>query len=135
MYFTVRSKLEDIFGEVNPQLPNMKEFRDIACVPKKKLKVTTINYFFSYMVIHPKTFNNNRIYFFKMRQENMGEKLEPINVLRQLLNIAELRLKEDVTWGDHFIIDGRYVPISYVFKITPTLVYKSVEIIYEVKFN
>ncbi|XP_044261211.1 uncharacterized protein LOC123009151 [Tribolium madens] len=114
MYFTVRSKLEDVFGESNPKLPHLKELREIM-----------------YFVIYPKTFKNNRLFIFKMRQEHLGEKLEPMNVLRHLLSIHEIRMKEDVTFGEYFIVDCSHVPVSYVLKLTPTFVFKALAIIYE----
>nr|XP_970057.2 PREDICTED: uncharacterized protein LOC658588 [Tribolium castaneum] len=114
MYFTLRSKLEDVFGESNPKLPHLKEIREV------------MNF-----VVYPKTFKNNRLFIFKMRQENLGEKLEPMNVLRHLLSIHEIRMKEDVTFGEYFIVDCSHVPVSYILKLTPTFVFKAVAIIYE----
>ncbi|XP_068900958.1 alpha-tocopherol transfer protein-like [Tenebrio molitor] len=119
MYYTIRSKLHDVYGQINPKLAHMKELMDLV-----------------YLVPYPKKLDNiYEIAFFKVRSTTFLDKLEPYNILRHVINIQEVRLRENVLSGDVFVIDCEGLPLSFAVKITPTLVFKSLIMIYEKVFS
>ena len=89
---------------------------------------------FSYLVPLPKlTKELYRVFFYKVRAPHLTENFEPVHVIRLLLNIQEIRMTEDVTYGDVFILDGINTPFRCIRKVTPMLVYKTLIAIYKVK--
>ena len=46
-----------------------------------------------------------------MRDVHSAENVEPVDGIRLLVNIQEIRMFQDVTYGDVFIFDGKIVPL------------------------
>ncbi|CAH1382792.1 alpha-tocopherol transfer protein-like [Tenebrio molitor] len=119
MYYTVRSTLEDIYGSINPHLPHMQESMEIFSI-----------------VPHPKlTKEMNRVFFSKVRKENLMDKLQPENCLRFVINLQEIRIREDVAFGDILVGDWNGVCASFITKISPTMLYKTLVVVYEKVFS
>jgi hypothetical protein len=115
MYYTIRTLIPDTFENIHPNLPQMQELMDIA-----------------YCTILPRLTNDMyRVLAFKIRNEHLIDKMEPHNVMGLLLNIQELRLKEDVMFGDIVIFDMKGINMGYLSKLTPSILSKFVAI-YEV---
>jgi hypothetical protein len=118
MYYTIRTLIPDMFENIHPNLPQMQELMDIA-----------------YCTILPRLTNDMyRVLAFKIRNEHLIDKMEPHNVMGLLLNIQELRLKEDVMFGDIVILDLKGINMGYVAKLTPSIVSKFLTI-YEKVFS
>jgi hypothetical protein len=118
MYYTIRTLIPDMFENIHPNLPQMQELMDIA-----------------YCTILPRLTNDiYRVFAFKMRNEHLIDKMEPHNVMGLLHNIQELRLKEDVMFGDILILDMKGINMGYLAKLTPSIVSKFLTI-YEVSLK
>jgi hypothetical protein len=118
MYYTIRTLIPDMFENIHPNLPQMQELLDIA-----------------YCTILPRlTDDMYRVLAFKMRNEHLIDKMEPHNVMGLLLNIQELRLKEDVMFGDIVIFDMKGINMGYLAKLTPSILSKFLAI-YEKVFS
>jgi hypothetical protein len=88
---------------------------------------------FSSIVPHPKlTKEMNRVFFSKVRKENLMDKLQPENCLRFVINLQEIRIREDVAFGDILVGDWNGVCASFITKISPTMLYKTLVVVYEV---
>ncbi|XP_063924362.1 retinol-binding protein pinta-like [Zophobas morio] len=114
-YYTVRTKLDDVYQHINPKLPHMTEFRNII-----------------YFVPHPQLLDFRRVFFCKIRNADLAEKLDPCNMLRCMVNVHEMRMREDVMYGEIFVVDCYNVPLSYYLKLNPTIIFKCMAVIYGV---
>ncbi|KAJ3646769.1 hypothetical protein Zmor_024342 [Zophobas morio] len=118
-YYTIRSQLPEIFDNIHPKLSYMETLKaSIYLVPLPKL-----------------TKELYRVFFYKVRAPHLTENFEPVHVIRLLLNIQEIRMTEDVTYGDVFILDGINTPFRCIRKVTPMLVYKTLIAIYKQVFS
>lgn len=118
MYYTVRSLIPDFYNRVNPKDPEMIEMRKIAywvCLPQM-------------------TDDMYRVMIFKLRNKDMIEVMDPKPATKLVINLEELRLKEDVMFGDITIFDMDGITFSYMSKLTPSLLAK-VFTVYEVSWH
>ena len=91
---------------------------------------------FSYFVPLPKlTKELYRVGVCKIIDPHIAEDVDPVDGIRLLVNIQEIRMIEDITHGDVFIFDGKNVPLRWVLKVTPMFVYKAMVVVYKVKYN
>ena len=89
---------------------------------------------FSFYVPLPKlTKEHYRVCFYKTRDIHLAENVEMINFVRLVVNIQEIRMIEDVTYGDMFVFDGKDVTLRFMLKATPMILYKMLTVIYKVK--
>jgi hypothetical protein len=71
----------------------------------------------AYCTILPRlTHHMYRVFAFKMRNKDLIDKMEPHNAMGLLHNIQELRLKEDVMFGDIVILDMKGINMGYLAK-------------------
>ncbi|XP_063924916.1 uncharacterized protein LOC135138825 [Zophobas morio] len=114
-YYTIRTKLEEVYKEMNPKFSSyVKEVNQIA-----------------YCTLHPQLLDYNRVLFFRIRNPNLVEKLNPYAVLRYIAAYQEMRIREDVMHGDILVYDCKHIPASFFLKLTPTFMYKSLMMIYQ----
>ncbi|RZC33432.1 CRAL TRIO domain containing protein, partial [Asbolus verrucosus] len=103
MYYTIRTQMAHIFDFSNPNLPGMKELMDMLYfIPLPKL-----------------TTDMSRVFFFKIRNKDAFSDSDPYNGIRHLVNLQELRLHEDVAFGDIFVIDFANITMKFCLKVTP----------------
>ncbi|KAJ3640660.1 hypothetical protein Zmor_027208 [Zophobas morio] len=113
-YYTIRTHMREIYEEMNPELPHMKETRQIL-----------------YFVPHPQLLDHRRVFLSKVRDQGLVQNLDPYNALRCAMNIHEMRLREDVLYGEIFIVDCSDFPLSYFLKVTPKYLVYNVMTIYK----
>ena len=90
---------------------------------------------FSFFVPLPKlTKEHYRVFFYKIRDAQLAEKVDNVNFVRLLVNIQEIRMAEDVTYGDVFIFDGKDTTLRLMLKATPMIIYRTLIVIYKVKY-
>ncbi|XP_063924509.1 uncharacterized protein LOC135138465 [Zophobas morio] len=88
-YYTNRTKLHEIYKELmNPKFSYVKEVNRIA-----------------YCTAHPQLLNYNRVFFFKIRNPDLVEKLDHYVVLRYMMACQEIRVREDIMYGDIHVFD------------------------------
>ncbi|KAJ3652777.1 hypothetical protein Zmor_018711 [Zophobas morio] len=114
-YYTIRTKLEEVYKEMNPRFSSYVE------------EVSQIVYF----VAHPELIDYNRIFFFKIRNPDLAEKLDNYVLLRYVMACQEIRMREDVMYGEIFVVDCEHLPSFFFLKLTPTFVYKCLITIYQ----
>ncbi|XP_063904206.1 alpha-tocopherol transfer protein-like isoform X2 [Zophobas morio] len=118
-YYTVRSQLPEIFDNIHPKLSYMETVKaSIYFIPLPKL-----------------TNEMYRILFYKVRDPHLTENFEPVHGIRLLVNIQEIRMTEDITYGDVFILDGKNTPLRSILKVTPMVLYKALNVIYTQVFS
>ncbi|KAJ3646763.1 hypothetical protein Zmor_024336 [Zophobas morio] len=118
-YYTIRSHLPEIFDNIHPKLSFMETVKaSIYFVPLPKL-----------------TKEIYRVFFYKVRDPHLTETFEPVHGIRLLVNIQEIRMIEDVTYGDVFILDGKNTPFRPILKVTPMVIYKALVAIYKQVFS
>ncbi|KAJ8932600.1 hypothetical protein NQ314_014566 [Rhamnusium bicolor] len=101
MYYTIRSFIPEMYENKNPSLPHMQEtFNIVYNFPLPKLTKDL------YRVIVLKTFGE-------------PEAFDVDNFLAHQMNIAEIRLQEDVALGDVYLIDYENLKMGHVVKTTP----------------
>ena len=71
--------------------------------------------------------------YHKIRDTSLTKHFDFDDAVRLLVNIQELRLTEDITYGDILIMDGQNTPSSLLFKVKPTTMYNALVVIYKVK--
>ncbi|XP_063924738.1 retinaldehyde-binding protein 1-like [Zophobas morio] len=114
-YYTTRTKLEEIYKEITPKFSsNVQEFIQIA-----------------YLLPHPQLLDYNRVFFFKIRNPDLAEQLDNYVMARYVVACQEIRMREDVMYGDIFVIDCKHLPLSFFLKLTPTFLYKFFFMIYQ----
>ncbi|XP_044272457.1 uncharacterized protein LOC123016249 [Tribolium madens] len=119
MYYTVRSHLPEVFDESNPKLPEMRQIVDAV-----------------HVVALPKlTKEMFRVSFSKIRNTELMEKIDFNKVIAHLVNCQEIRLSEDVAFGDIFIVDAADASFNLMLKFTPSILYKTLILIYERLFS
>ncbi|KAJ3626957.1 hypothetical protein Zmor_004093 [Zophobas morio] len=107
-YYNVRSRLPEIFDNIHPKLPYMEKVKEsVFFVPLPKL-----------------TKEHYRVFFYKIRDVYLAESIEMVHFLRLLWNIQQIRLIEDVTYGDMFVFDGKNTTLQFMLKATPMILYK-----------
>ncbi|XP_063903552.1 retinaldehyde-binding protein 1-like [Zophobas morio] len=107
-YYSVRARVPEIAYEMNPKRPHMKEFDKIA-----------------YVVDHPQlTDDMCKLTFFKIKGEFISPNLDPINYIRKMAALTELKLRHDVMHGDIFVFDYKGLTLNAALKVTPMLLYK-----------
>ena len=90
---------------------------------------------FSFFVPLPKlTKEHYRVCIYKMRDIHSAENVEMVHFIHLVFNIQEIRMIEDVTYGDVFIFDGKHSTLRFMLKATPVMIYKALIVIYKVKF-
>ncbi|XP_063925024.1 retinaldehyde-binding protein 1-like [Zophobas morio] len=114
-YYTIRTKLDEVYKEMNPRFSSYVE------------EVNQIAYF----VAHPELIDFNRVFFFKIRNPDLAEKLDNYVLLRYVMACQEIRMREDVMYGEIYVVDCEHVPSSFFLKLTPTFVYKCLITIYQ----
>ncbi|XP_063904190.1 alpha-tocopherol transfer protein-like [Zophobas morio] len=118
-YYSVRTHLTEIFENINPKLPYMDyTLKAMYLVPLPKL-----------------TKNMYRVFYHKIRDAPLTANFDYNYAVRLVVNIQELRLTEDVAYGDVFIIDGQNTPPSLVFKVKLTTLYNALVVIYKKVFS
>ncbi|RZC35628.1 CRAL TRIO domain containing protein, partial [Asbolus verrucosus] len=80
------------------------------------------------------TEDSYRVFFFKIRNKDSFSDSDPYNMIRHAVNLQEIRLHEDVAFGDIFIFDVADITFKYVLKLTPFKVFYMVKI-YEKFFS
>ncbi|KAJ3652208.1 hypothetical protein Zmor_018193 [Zophobas morio] len=114
MYYTIKSKLPEIYGTINPNSPGMHRARSIL-----------------YSVLHPRlTKEMCRVLFMKVRNKDRVNELLIGDISRNFINLQELRMREDVVFGDVMVLDCQGLA-PLLFKVTPMSMYKSTVLIYE----
>ncbi|XP_063925192.1 retinol-binding protein pinta-like [Zophobas morio] len=113
-YYTTRTKLEEIYKEMDPKYPHMKEVNEIL-----------------YYVPHPQLLDYHRVFFMKIRNADLVNKLDVHNLLRYIVSIHEMRMREDVMYKDISIVDFQNVPLTFFFTLTPTFMIKALQMIYQ----
>ncbi|XP_063904189.1 uncharacterized protein LOC135123461 isoform X2 [Zophobas morio] len=99
-------------------------------------ETTTFSRSNGYMVPLPKlTKDNYRVFYHKIRDAHLAANFDYNYAVRLVVNIQELRLTEDVAYGDVFIIDGQNTPPSLVFKVKLTTLYNALVVIYKRVFS
>ncbi|RZC34120.1 hypothetical protein BDFB_013829, partial [Asbolus verrucosus] len=107
-YYTLRSAFPDIYQNINPKLPNIVEIMEIV-----------------YWTPLPKpTQEMYRVWVYKVRNKDLVDIMEPHNILGFAINLQEVRLKEDVLYGDVFVFDMDGINLGYLAKLTPSFVAK-----------
>ncbi|KAJ3646771.1 hypothetical protein Zmor_024343 [Zophobas morio] len=118
-YYSVRTHLTDIYGNINPKLPYMEyTLKAMYFVPLPKL-----------------TKDFYRVLYHKIRDTSLTKNLDYDDAVRLLVNIQELRMTEDITYGDVVIMDGQNTPPSLLFKAKPTTLYNALVVIYKKVFS
>ncbi|KAJ3646782.1 hypothetical protein Zmor_024354 [Zophobas morio] len=118
-YYSVRTHLTEIFENINPKLPYMEyTLKAMYMVPLPKL-----------------TKDNYRVFYHKIRDAHLAANFDYNYAVRLVVNIQELRLTEDVAYGDVFVIDGQNTPPSLVFKVKLTTLYNALVVIYKRVFS
>ncbi|XP_063904209.1 alpha-tocopherol transfer protein-like isoform X5 [Zophobas morio] len=118
-YYSLRSLLPEIFDNIHPKFSYKENVKaSIYFVPLPKL-----------------TQKLHRVFFCKMRDPQSAENVEPVDGIRLLVNIQEIRMMEDITYGDVFIFDCKNIPLRWMLKLTPMLLYKSLVVIYKKVFS
>ncbi|KAJ3646995.1 hypothetical protein Zmor_024549 [Zophobas morio] len=113
-YYSFRAKMPEIALEMNPKLPYHKTFNEAA-----------------FLVEHPQlTDEMYRLTFFQVKGESLPDSYEPVNFVKKIHTIQEMRLRDGVMCGDVVVIDYRGFPLSIALKVTPMLVYKTT-LVYE----
>ena len=75
-----------------------------------------------------------RLTFFQVKGESLPDSYEPVNFVKKIHTIQEMRLRDGVMCGDVVVIDYRGFPLSIALKVTPMLVYKTT-LVYEVGYQ
>ncbi|XP_063904199.1 retinol-binding protein pinta-like isoform X3 [Zophobas morio] len=115
-YYKVRSLLPEIFDNIHPKLSYMENLKAAGYfVPLPKL-----------------TKELYRVGVCKIIDPHIAEDVDPVDGIRLLVNIQEIRMIEDITHGDVFIFDGKNVPLRWVLKVTPMFVYKAMVVVYKI---
>ncbi|RZC34974.1 CRAL TRIO domain containing protein, partial [Asbolus verrucosus] len=116
LYYTVRSKIPELFENANPKLPHMRKMMDVI-----------------YLIALPKlTKNMNRVTMFKVRKYVPSNEYDFLSYYSHIINLVELRLKEDYFLGNIIILDMQNVPLEMVGKnplnlsLKLTTIYKNV---------
>ncbi|KAJ3661392.1 hypothetical protein Zmor_005788 [Zophobas morio] len=118
-YYAVRSQLPEVFDKIHPKLSYMENVKaSVFYVPLPKL-----------------TKEHYRVCFYKTRDIHLAENVEMINFVRLVVNIQEIRMIEDVTYGDMFVFDGKDVTLRFMLKATPMILYKMLTVIYKQVFS
>ncbi|XP_063904197.1 alpha-tocopherol transfer protein-like isoform X2 [Zophobas morio] len=118
-YYKVRSLLPEIFDNIHPKLSYMENLKAAGYfVPLPKL-----------------TKELYRVGVCKIIDPHIAEDVDPVDGIRLLVNIQEIRMIEDITHGDVFIFDGKNVPLRWVLKVTPMFVYKAMVVVYKQVFS
>ncbi|XP_063904193.1 uncharacterized protein LOC135123465 isoform X2 [Zophobas morio] len=118
-YYNVRSRLPEIFDNIHPKLPYMEKVKEsVFFVPLPKL-----------------TQEHYRVFIYKMRDIHLAENVEMVHFIHLLFNIQEIRMIEDVTYGDVFIFDGKHSTLRFMLKATPVMIYKALIVIYKQVFS
>ncbi|KAJ3654080.1 hypothetical protein Zmor_013293 [Zophobas morio] len=103
MYYTFRSQVLEIVGNMNPNCSNIKEMANLMHhVPLPKL-----------------TKDMYRVFVSKCRTKDKVGQIEPYDVLKMAANLQEIRLKEDIMFRDIFIFDIEGTCMSFLSKLTP----------------
>ncbi|KAJ3647003.1 hypothetical protein Zmor_024554 [Zophobas morio] len=114
-YYSFRAKLPEVSYEMNPKLPYLQEYNKMA-----------------YLVDHPQlTDDMYKLTFFKVKGETVSSDYEPINFVRKLTTMIELKLRHDVMFGDIFVFDCKGFTFNVALRITPMLVYKTFVLLYD----
>lgn len=74
-----------------------------------------------------------RVIFWKIRDKNLFQDVDAYTLIGFKANYQEIRLAEDVTYGDVFIYDFENLAFNHIFKFSPSSLYKMLVVIYEVK--
>ncbi|XP_031332058.1 alpha-tocopherol transfer protein-like isoform X2 [Photinus pyralis] len=112
----VKSKL-DVYFSVRTLLPEF--YGHGPCGERVRSVTQTV-----YLVPLPKpTAAFSRIICFKLKDANV-EKFDVIDTLGYLMNIIEVRLREDFCLSDIYIYDLQGTTIGHVLKISPTILKK-----------
>ncbi|XP_063917933.1 uncharacterized protein LOC135133460 isoform X2 [Zophobas morio] len=112
MYYSFRSKLPDFAGTMNPTCPNMKQVAEMM-----------------YYVPLPKmTKEMYRVMIYKSRIKGKIEQVDPYDVFRMSTNLAEMRLKQDIMFGEVIIFDMDGMTIPFLSKLTPVYAAKTMTV-------
>ncbi|KAJ3654084.1 hypothetical protein Zmor_013297 [Zophobas morio] len=103
MYYTLRSQVPDLSANANPRCSNMKEVGKLMYhVPLPKL-----------------TKDMYRVVVEKYRTKDKVDQINPYDILKMGFNLHEVRLKEDIMYGDVIIFDLEGTSIRFLSKLTP----------------
>ncbi|KAJ3654093.1 hypothetical protein Zmor_013310 [Zophobas morio] len=104
MYYTFRSQVPDMVKNINPRCSIMKEVATLV-----------------YLVFLPKmTKDMYRVFVAKCRTKDKLDQIDLYDVLKMAANLQEIRLKEDIMFGDVIIFDLEGTSVRFLSKLTPT---------------
>ncbi|XP_063903554.1 uncharacterized protein LOC135122985 [Zophobas morio] len=114
-YYSARAKVPEVANEMNPKLPYHKEFNSMV-----------------YLVDHPQlTDDMYKLTFFKAKGETVSPNYKPVNFMRKITTMAELKLRHDVMYGDIFVVDCKGFTLNVALRITPMMFYKVAVVLYD----
>ncbi|XP_063903539.1 retinaldehyde-binding protein 1-like [Zophobas morio] len=114
-YYSVRAKVPEVVYEMNPKRQHHKEFKSMV-----------------YLVDHPQLTNDMyKLTFFKVKGETVSLGYEPLNFMRKLCSMAELKLRHDVMYGDILVLDCKGFTLNVAMRITPLMFYKLFVVLYD----
>lgn len=97
---------------MNPTCPNMKQVAEMM-----------------YYVPLPKmTKEMYRVMIYKSRIKGKIEQVDPYDVFRMSTNLAEMRLKQDIMFGEVIIFDMDGMTIPFLSKLTPVYAAKTMTV-------
>ncbi|KAJ3661386.1 hypothetical protein Zmor_005783 [Zophobas morio] len=88
-----------------------------------------------YVPLPKLTKEHYRVFFYKTRDIHVAENVEVVNILRLVINVKELQMIEDVTYGDVYVFDGKNSTLRLMLKVTPVLIYNAMIVIYKQVFS
>ena len=104
MYYTFRSQVPNLVKNMNPRCSNMKTVENqMYHVPLPKL-----------------TKDMYRVFVNKYQIKDNQEQIDPYDILKMAANLQEVRLKEDIMFGDVIIFDLEWSSVRFLSKLTPT---------------
>ncbi|KAJ8966984.1 hypothetical protein NQ314_003171 [Rhamnusium bicolor] len=118
MYYTLRTLIPEIYENKNPRLPHMKKVADK-----------------NYVIPLPKiTKEGYRVTILKPTDDN-PDNFDPYDFFGHCYNIIEIRIQEDIPFGDVLVYDFQFFKKGHILKMTPISVKKSVIVLEKVFSN
>ncbi|KAJ8933812.1 hypothetical protein NQ314_013784 [Rhamnusium bicolor] len=117
MYYTIRPLIPELFENKNPSLPHMQKMFDVVY----------------YCPLPQLTKEMFRVIVLKIRAD--PDSFNTYDFFAHQLSITEVRLHEDVTLGDLYIVDYEHLKMGHVVKMTPMHLKKAATIMEKVFSN
>ncbi|CAG9854763.1 unnamed protein product [Phyllotreta striolata] len=117
MYYEMRKLLPNLYKEINPKTPRMK----------KSLNA-------QYILPLPRLVNGlHRVIFIKNKKDT-GHNFDTLGMIGNVLNVYEVRMHEDLAYGDILLFDYGNLEIGHVLRTTPNHA-RMVKVILEKTFS